>query len=370
MNRAVVTPWVDAVLGADRKQRVRVAQSLVASSLYLGFSAIVWLGVWMGVIDPLPAAGLTVAVLGASVVFYAIIRMGYNLRFTSDPALTEVQGLYCVLACCAAYLVSGPIRGAVLILLLTSQFFGVFSLTPTQARRTAVVAVLALGLTMSWGAYSDPVRFPPQVELLTFLLVAMVLPTIGWLAGKLSAMRNKLRAQKAQLEGALAQNRLLATQDELTGLSNRRHMTALMMAERARQHRSRNPISMVLMDIDHFKRINDGCGHQAGDQVLQIFADVITHGLRAGDALARWGGEEFLLMLPNTSADDALVCVERMRGQLAARSFEHIEPRLAVTFSAGIGVCDLEDRMDAIVERADRAMYRAKTAGRNRTVVA
>lgn len=370
MNRAVVSSWVDAVIGTDRNQRVRVTQSLVASSLYLGFSAIVWLGVGMGVIAPLPAAGLTAALIGASVVFYAIIRTGHNLRFKGDPALTEAQGLYCVLACCAAYLVAGPIRGAMLILLLTGQFFGVFSLTPPQARRTAAVAVLALGLTMGWGVYTDPVRFPPQVESLTFLLVAMVLPTIGWLAGKLSAMRTKLRVQKAQLESALAQNRLLATQDELTGLSNRRHMTALMMAERARQHRSRNPISMVLMDIDHFKRINDGCGHLAGDQVLQIFADVITHGLRAGDALARWGGEEFLLMLPNTSADDALVCVERMRGQLAARSFEHIEPRLAVTFSAGIGVCDLEDRMDAIVERADRAMYRAKTAGRNRTVVA
>ena len=124
------------------------------------------------------------------------------------------------------------------------------------------------------------------------------------------------------------------------------------------------------MDIDHFKRVNDVSGHQAGDQVLQIFADVITHGLRAGDSLARWGGEEFLLMLPNTAADDALVCVERMRGQLAARCFEHIAPKLQVTFSAGIGVCNAEDRIDAIIERADRAMYRAKTGGRNRTVVA
>ncbi len=370
MNRAVVSPWVDAVLGADRNQRVRVTQSLVASLLYLGLSAIVWLGVWMGFIQQLPAAVLTAAVLGASLVFYAVIRSGRNLRFTADPALTQVQGLYCVFACSAAYAVAGPIRGAMLMPLLTGQFFGAFSLTPRQTRRTAAVAVVALGLTMAWCAYTDPVQFPPQVELLTFLLVALVLPTIGLLAGKLSAMRTKLRVQKGQLEGALAQNRLLATQDELTGLSNRRHMTTLMMAERARQHRSRSPISMVLIDIDHFKRINDGCGHQAGDQVLQIFADAITHGLRAGDALARWGGEEFLLMLPNTSADDALVCVERMRTQLAARSFEHIAPKLAVTFSAGIGVCDLEDRMDTIVERADRAMYRAKTAGRNRTVVA
>jgi diguanylate cyclase (GGDEF)-like protein len=147
-------------------------------------------------------------------------------------------------------------------------------------------------------------------------------------------------------------------------------MTSLMVTERARQQRHRGPISMVLMDIDHFKRVNEVHGHEAGDQVLQIFADVVTHGLRAGDALARWGGEEFLLMLPNTAADDALVCVERMRGQLAARSFEHIAPKLGVTFSAGIGMCSVDDRLETTVERADRAMYQAKTAGRNRTVVA
>jgi len=178
MNRAVVSPWVDTVLGADRNQRVRLTQSLVASSLYLGLSAIIWLGVWMGAIQLLPAAALTSLVLVASLVFFAVIRSGRNLRFTADPALTQVQGLFSVFACSAAYAVSGPIRGAMLMLLLTGQFFGVFSLTPPQARRTAVVAVLALGLTMAWCAYTDPVQFPPQVELLSFLLVALVLPSL------------------------------------------------------------------------------------------------------------------------------------------------------------------------------------------------
>jgi diguanylate cyclase len=369
MNRADVNRWADAILGTDRNQRVRVKQSLVASSVYLGLSAITGLGVWLGVIALVPALLLISMVMGVSVLFYAVIRSGRNQRFT-DPALTQVQGLVCMLATSCAYVVAGPIRGAMLMTLLMGQFFGVFALTPQQARRMAALGVLVLGLTMAWCADSDPLRYPPREELLHFLLVALMLPTIGWLAGQLSAIRNKLRLQKAQLESALAQNRLLATQDELTGLSNRRHMTALMVTERARQQRSHSPISMVLMDIDHFKRINDGCGHQSGDQVLQIFADVITHGLRAGDSLARWGGEEFLLMLPNTAADDALVCVERMRGQLAGRSFEHIAPELKVTFSAGIGVCVLGDRMETIIDRADRAMYRAKTAGRNRTVVA
>ncbi|MBC7954367.1 MAG: GGDEF domain-containing protein [Cytophagales bacterium] len=370
MNRAVVTPWVDAVLGADRNQRVRAKQSLMASLVYLGLSAITGLSAWLGVIEQLPATVLIASMLSVSALFYAVIRSGRNLRFTADPALTLVQGLVCVLASSAAYVVAGPMRGAMLMTLLIGQFFGVFALSPLQARRMAGFGVVVMALTMGACAYIDPLRFAPREELLNFLMVALMLPTIGWLAGQLSAIRSKLRLQKAQLESALAQNRLLATQDELTGLSNRRHMTALMVAERGRQQRNRNPISMVLMDIDHFKHINDACGHQAGDQVLQIFADVITHGLRAGDSLARWGGEEFLLMLPNTAADDALVCVERMRGQLAARSFEHIAPKLAVTFSAGIGVCSTDDKLDTIIERADRAMYRAKTTGRNRTVVA
>lgn len=370
MNRAEVNRWVDVVMGVERSQRVRVQQALVAALVYVGLSAITWLGVWLGVVAIWPAALLTTAVLCVSALFYAAIRSGWSRRFTADPALTQVQSLFCVLAAGAAYVIAGPIRGAMLMALLTGQFFGVFALTPVQARRIGALAVLLLGATMAWCVYSRPAQFPPREELLNFLMVALMMPTIGWLAGQLSAIRSKLREQKAQLERALSQNRLLATQDELTGLSNRRHMTTLMMTERARQQRNRQSISMVLMDIDHFKRVNDVCGHQAGDQVLQIFADVITHGLRAGDALARWGGEEFLLMLPNTTAEDALACVERMRTQLATRSFEHIAPRLGVTFSAGIGVCGVDDRMEAIIERADRAMYRAKTAGRNRTVVA
>lgn len=370
MNRAVFTSWVDALLGTDRNQRVRVKQVLIAGGIYAALSVIVGLGVLMGLVEPLPAAVLSGTVISVSALFYGLIRSGANLRFPSDPALTQVQGFFCVFAACACYVVAGPFRGAILMTVMIGQVFGIFALTPRQARRMAMLGVSALGITMAAGAWLDPLRFPPRVELLNFLLVVLMLPIIGWLTGTLSAIRNKLRQQKIQLENALQQNRLLATQDELTGLSNRRHMTTLLVAERGRQQRNRAPISMVLMDIDHFKRINDSCGHQAGDQVLQIFADVITHGLRAGDALARWGGEEFLLMLPNTTAEDALICVERMRGQLAARSFEHIAPKLTVTFSAGIGVCTVDDRTDAIIERADRAMYRAKTAGRNRTVVA
>ncbi|MET0333721.1 MAG: diguanylate cyclase, partial [Rhizobacter sp.] len=257
MNSSAATSLVDVLLGIDRNQRVRVTQALVAAGVYLGLSVTVSLGVLMGLVDPVPAMALVVSVLGVSVLFYGLIRSGLNQRFTSDPALTQVQGFVCVLACCACYMVAPPLRGAVLMTMLVGQAFGIFALTPPQAWRMAALGVVALGLTMAGCAYVDPVDFPPRVEVLHFLLVVLVLPTIGWLTGTLSRIRHKLRQQKVQLESALAQNRLLATQDELTGLSNRRHMTTLMVAERGRQMRSRSPISMVLMDIDHFKRIND-----------------------------------------------------------------------------------------------------------------
>ena len=370
MKPVFVTRWIDALLGGDPSQRERTERALAVALVYAGLCGIGWLGAALGMVPWVPMLSITMLGAGFPILLYAAVRSGRNTRFVSDPAMVMPQVILLTLFGNAGYVIAGPVRGAMLMSLLIGQIIGMFALTPRQSRRLGGMTVASAGVTMACCAYFDPVHFVPREELLHFLLLALMVPAIIWLGGELSAIRSTLRLQKTQLEAALAQNRLLATQDELTSLSNRRHMTALMVAERARQQRNRTPISMVLMDIDHFKLVNDRCGHQAGDQVLQIFADVISHGLRAGDSLARWGGEEFLLMLPNTTADDALVCVERMRFQLASRSFEHITAGLNVTFSAGIGVCTVDDRIDAIVDRADKAMYRAKTDGRNRTVVA
>jgi hypothetical protein len=180
MNRAEVNRWVDVVMGAERSQHARVQQALVAVLMYVGLSAITWLGVWLGVIGLWPATLLTATVISVSALFYAVVRSGHSLRFEADPALTQAQSLFCLLAGCAAYVIAGPIRGAMLMALLTGQFFGVFALTPVQARRIGALAVLLLGLTMAWCAYSQPVQFPPREELLNFLIVALMVPTIGW----------------------------------------------------------------------------------------------------------------------------------------------------------------------------------------------
>jgi two-component system, cell cycle response regulator len=160
----------------------------------------------------------------------------------------------------------------------------------------------------------------------------------------------------------------LAATDALTGLPNRRSFQESMLRELARAARERTPMSLVMIDIDHFKSFNDRYGHATGDEVLRITAQTLRQQIRACDALARLGGEEFSVILPNTDLDGALVLTERIRAAIEAQLVPaHPEP-LRVTASFGIaGVLEpsFEDLPEALFERADAALYRAKGDGRN-----
>ncbi len=349
---------------------MRVRQTLEGLAFYIALSGLLGAAALCGLIDATATAVLTAVLLSASLGVCAFVRSGLNLRLPLDRELSVAQGLWCVAAACAAYAVAGPLRGAMLAVLPAAMLLGVFCLTPLQARCLGLIAVLALAGTLGTCALAWPGQFPPAQEALHFVLATVLIGASVWAAVRLTEFGESLRLARQKLDDAVAQSRLLITQDELTGLSNRRHMMSLIVIERARQQRHRDPISVVVLDIDFFKRINESWGQPSGDEVLQIFADVVIHAMRAGDALARWGGEEFLLMLPETAADSALMCVERIRKQLASRSFEHIGRDIQVTFSAGISECTVGDRMELAIERADRAMHKAKTQGRNRSALA
>jgi diguanylate cyclase len=161
--------------------------------------------------------------------------------------------------------------------------------------------------------------------------------------------------------------RKLATTDPLTRLFNRRHMTQLAKKELSRYERNGYPLSVILLDIDHFKVINDRYGHEAGDYVLKEVARVIKEQLRTQDLIARWGGEEFLVILPDTSIGRAEAGAERIRTGLLAHHWqtpggEEVE----LTISAGVSEFRPGDDLNAAINRADRALYRGKNNGRNR----
>ena len=216
---------------------------------------------------------------------------------------------------------------------------------------------------------------PPEVAFLT-ALVSQAATTIQGLRlyRDLEESKDELRRYAEKLEEASQVEHLLARTDALSGLPNRRYIEEVMEAECARAGRYDQAVSVVMADLDYFKKINDGYGHQTGDDALKFVAAIARQACRAADLVGRWGGDEFVFILPSTAAMEARRFAERFREELAAAEFSH--PKLAeparMTISLGVAQSDDETGTNAslLLERADKALYRAKQTGRNRTVLA
>ncbi|MBC7681435.1 MAG: GGDEF domain-containing protein, partial [Ferruginibacter sp.] len=192
----------------------------------------------------------------------------------------------------------------------------------------------------------------------------------SFLTWRLTTMREHMRKQKDQLEQALEKIQQIATRDELTGVANRRFMLELMDEQIQRAARTGTAPMVALLDIDHFKGVNDTYGHHAGDCCLQTFATVVQSGIRNTDRLARWGGEEFLILLTDTDFGFALDCLERVRTQVAQAVVVVGGVDIRVTVSIGVTQYQAGDSIEKTIERADLALYAAKAQGRDRVVSA
>ncbi len=173
-----------------------------------------------------------------------------------------------------------------------------------------------------------------------------------------------------ELELELGQVSELIYQDHLTGTLNRRGLEETFTREFARAKRGQTPVSIAMLDIDHFKKINDTFGHDVGDQALIHLASVVKEILRPMDAVARYGGEEFVIILPDTLVSDGVSIMTRLQRDLTKRYFLHENEKLLITFSAGVAQRENEETAEAMIARADSALYRAKQAGRNRVLMA
>ncbi len=173
-----------------------------------------------------------------------------------------------------------------------------------------------------------------------------------------------------ELESKLEQMSELVREDQLTGSLNRRGLDDVFEREMARADRRDSPLCIALLDLDDFKRLNDTYGHIAGDEVLIHLVRVIKDTLRTMDVIARFGGEEFLIVLPDTSMKDAMQTVKRLQRELTKRIFMHNNERLLITFSAGVALRLPAEDQNALTKRADDALYKAKRAGKNRVIAA
>ena len=185
---------------------------------------------------------------------------------------------------------------------------------------------------------------------------------------KITRISDRLQIELKTANQALA---LASQTDPLTGLPNRRYMVERLRVELSRVTRGTRPFALIMADIDHFKPINDQRGHDAGDMVLIETGRTLRAGLRGHDAIARWGGEEFLILLPDADAGTALTVAEKLRERVAAQAVALPNgPAITVTVSLGVAVLDPTAPLDACLLAADRALYAAKAAGRDRCVLA
>ena len=357
----------DRLLTTDPTQRLRLAQSGLAMVLMALSVAILVYAARLAGTPALAVSTWAALSLGGMVVFFAAIRFGWSRGFI-DPSLTVVQMVFAITSGAIAYAMAGPMRGATFVVLLAILMFGMFQLRARALWRVSLYALGLFGTVMSLMAWQMPQVYRPAVELGHFLMLAVTLPAVSLLAGRLTALRERSRHQRRDLAEALARIQALAMRDELTGLINRRHMLELLEQERQRCVRSGRTFCVAMIDIDRFKDVNDQYGHAAGDEVLQRLAREALSAVRVADVLARWGGDEFVLLLSDARLQLARGGVERVRQRIEAAPLRVGEQALQVTISAGLAEHIAGESVATALARADAALYEAKAQGCNRTV--
>lgn len=361
--------FLDRVLSTDPKQRLRIVRSLMSALVFVVCVGLIVYCSIIGIMNPAHGWVLAGLIAVSCTAFYAALRSGWNQRF-SDPSLTLPQIVAALTWICGAYAITNEGHGGTLILFALVLVFGIFNMNARRARLSTLYAIVAMGGTMLFKSVTDPLHYPGKVELMYFVFVVTVMPMISQLATQLNSMRGRLKEQKRELESAVERIQELATRDELTGLYNRRQITQVLGEHAARSNRGVVKFWVAVLDLDHFKQVNDTWGHHVGDEVLRSFAQMAASVLRETDVIGRWGGEEFLAVMLAVPPHDPHAGLERLRAKLADAQVSESVPHLRITFSAGMAAYGEHSEVKQAIERADKALYVAKADGRNRTVVA
>jgi diguanylate cyclase len=353
------------LLGREPYQRLFLKFWLVTSGIYALMLGAHMYGEHQQLVDVSQSGYIRWLIPAVLALFYFAMRSGWSLKL-ADPALTMPQMAFALLMLGQAHASIPVVRGVILIVMPLVLLFGAFTLQPAQCRRMAWFAVVLVAIDGFFVYRADASGANLRLQIIIFLICAVVLLVSGTMAGRLSRMRFELRSQKNELESALQSNLQLARQDALTGLPNRRHAQEVLAYEERRAHRQKIEACVILIDLDRFKSINDSFGHAAGDDVLRLFAGQSSLCFRMQDMLARWGGEEFLVLMPDTPLQEGTLVLERLRAQLAHPKVWQDRPELQATFSAGIVAYRTGETMAESISRADAALYQAKLKGRDR----
>jgi diguanylate cyclase len=301
-----------------------------------------------------------------SAAFLVLSELGFNDRF-KDHYLVAPQSTAFMLIAVAFIYLAPEVGGLFLCTLFIVFSFSSLRSTPRQTIQ--IWTAMTIGLAVLFLLTDKPISFPHDGQLERFASLLALVLAIGrcmFLGIFSSSMKQSLYQSGLKLKEAYKRIEELAELDELTGSYNRRCIMRMLDEEIARAARSGASCSIALIDLDWFKRINDAFGHPTGDEVLRTFAITMYANLRNSDRFGRYGGEEFLLVLPDLDADGAVRALDRLRAIISDLDWSAFSPGMKVTISAGVATLKQNETPDTFLARADSALYAAKARGRNR----
>lgn len=354
---------------------LRLRRLFMAAYSYLFVWAGTVAGIRLGLFAPdTPHLYLFGVALIVNAVFLVLIRSGYSRRWR-DPALTMPQMILGIVLTTLLIHYSQALEGALFTIYFMVMLFGVFALARVQMMFMSLVVLCSyLGL-MFYEWYLASRVLLTSAALGQFAILGLGLIWFIYVGGHISNLRARVRRQRSeleatnqQLEDALHRLEDLAIRDSLTGLHNRRYFDERLEEELARSRRGQQGFLIGMIDLDHFKQINDIHGHVVGDTILCLFADCARSMLRQSDLLARYGGEEFVVLFTEGRNRDIERVAQRLRHNFAEHSPGATPNNHPVTLCVGLCRGGPDDTVKSAIERADQALYQAKSAGRNRVL--
>jgi len=365
-------PWFTSIwhrfAGRDPLIRRHVLFCLGSAQLYLVSIGVLWHGTHLDLVDEWVARSLSLAMACVWSVFFVLIRSGWSSRL-ADPLMSLPHAMLSILITVGAYAMLGNTRNDVILLLGQTIAVTMFRIRPRESLFLGLWTVGCLCLTQFALVWLGPEAHNAIFMAAQSAVTSATLLALALVAMWISQLRQKIARGAQKLRATLDQVQALATTDMLTGLLNRRQLEVVMMAELQLARRQGHALCVAVVDLDHFKRVNDLYGHRMGDEVLRRFAALLQTELRQADRVGRWGGEEFVILMPHVDLAQAHMALERIRKRLADLPMSEHEP-LRVTVSGGVAAWSHGLTMEPWLEQADQALYQAKARGRNRIVAA
>ena len=365
------------------EQRIRIKRLAISALSHAILLGILGLALLTGLLNNVTLQNYLLFAGSAVVtqsIFWLLFHHNLNLKF-NDPSLTLMQMSTAIIWFSLMISQLPELRGSLLILYVMVMLFGIFQLRTLEFAFVGLLSLISFGIVIGADITLRPEQPNLRLGVMQWLILATAQTWIALFSSYVRRLSERLKKQKSvlkdsnhkmlkaneELEQAMLQLDEIAGTDELTGALNRRRFFQ-EAKNRLNDDEHYQASALCMIDIDHFKTVNDQFGHQAGDKVLEQFSRITDQHLRASDLFGRYGGEEFILLLPQNNQDSGIKVAERIRRAFADHCFDHIKTDLNITLSAGITLHRQGESIEDTLKRADDALYQAKKTGRNQTV--